>query len=141
MRREVRAGHIRHRRLLQPVSLHQEVRGLSFRRGGRCAKTRNDLGVREERCRDERKFDVHYECPDCGVQGGEVIPKVIHHFWFGPAQKPALAQRCIASWRAALPDYEIKEWTEANYDVHKSAFAREAHANGKWAFLTDFARL
>jgi len=70
-----------------------------------------------------------------------VIPKVIHHFWFGPAQKPELAQRCMASWRATLPDYEIKEWTEANYDVHKSAFAREAHANGKWAFLTDFARL
>jgi mannosyltransferase OCH1-like enzyme len=69
------------------------------------------------------------------------IPKVIHHFWFGPAPKPALAQRCIASWRAALHDYEIIEWTEANYDVHKSAFAREAHANGKWAYLTDFARL
>jgi mannosyltransferase OCH1-like enzyme len=70
-----------------------------------------------------------------------MIPKVVHHFWFGPAQMPALAQRCIASWRATLPDYEIKEWTEANYDVHKSAFTREAYANRRWAFLTDFARL
>jgi mannosyltransferase OCH1-like enzyme len=41
----------------------------------------------------------------------------------------------------ALPGYEIKEWTEASYDVNKSAFTWEAHANGKWAFLTDFARL
>jgi mannosyltransferase OCH1-like enzyme len=70
-----------------------------------------------------------------------MIPKVVHHFWFGPAEKPALAQRCIASWRATLPDYEIKEWTEANYNVDKNAFTRDAHANGKWAFLTDFARL
>jgi hypothetical protein len=70
-----------------------------------------------------------------------MIPKVVHHFWFGPAKKPALAQRCIASWRAMLPDYEIREWTEANYDVDKNAFTRDAYANGRWAFVTDFARL
>jgi mannosyltransferase OCH1-like enzyme len=70
-----------------------------------------------------------------------MIPKVVHYFWFGPAEKPALAQRCIASWRAALPDYEIKEWTEANYDVNKSAFVSEAYANGEWGYITDFARL
>ena len=70
-----------------------------------------------------------------------MIPKVVHYFWFGPAEKPDLAKRCIASWHAALPDYEIKEWTEANYDVTKSAFMREAYANGEWAFVGDFARL
>jgi mannosyltransferase OCH1-like enzyme len=70
-----------------------------------------------------------------------MIPKVVHHFWFGPAEKPALAQRCIASWRAALPDYEIKEWTEANYDVSKSAFMAEAYANAEWGSIGDFARL
>jgi hypothetical protein len=70
-----------------------------------------------------------------------VIPKVIHCFWFGPAQKPALAQRCIASWRATMPDYEIREWTEANYDVNKSAFMSEAYANRQWGYIGDFARL
>lgn len=70
-----------------------------------------------------------------------MIPKVIHHFWFGPAAKPPIAQRCIASWRARLPDYEIKEWTEDNYDVTKNAFMFEAYSNGDWGFVADFARL
>jgi mannosyltransferase OCH1-like enzyme len=70
-----------------------------------------------------------------------MIPKVIHYFWFGPAEKPPLAQRCIASWRAMLPDYEIKEWTEANYDLDRSAFMSEAYANKDWGYIGDFARL
>jgi mannosyltransferase OCH1-like enzyme len=70
-----------------------------------------------------------------------MIPKVIHCYWFGPAEKPALAQSCMASWRAKMPDFEIKEWSEANYDLNKSGFLCEAYANGDWAWLADFARL
>lgn len=41
-----------------------------------------------------------------------MIPKIIHYCWFGGNPLPELAQRCIASWRKYLPDYEIWEWTE-----------------------------
>ena len=41
-----------------------------------------------------------------------MISKIIHYCWFGGKPLPELAQRCIASWRKYLPDYEIWEWTE-----------------------------
>lgn len=46
------------------------------------------------------------------------IPKVIHYFWFGNNPKPEIVTKCIASWKKYMPDWEIKEWNENNYDVH-----------------------
>ena len=46
-----------------------------------------------------------------------MIPKIIHYCWFGRGPLPELAQKCIASWKKYLPDYEIKEWNEDNFDV------------------------
>ena len=43
-----------------------------------------------------------------------MIPKVIHYCWFGHNPLPEFAQKCIASWRKFLPDYEVKEWNEDN---------------------------
>ena len=54
-----------------------------------------------------------------------MIPKIIHYCWFGRNPLPELAQKCIASWKKYLPDYEIKEWNEDNFDVNlKSATYR-----------------
>ena len=47
-----------------------------------------------------------------------MIPKIIHYCWFGRGPLPELAQKCIASWRKYLPDYEIKEWNEDNFDIN-----------------------
>ena len=69
-----------------------------------------------------------------------MIPKVIHYCWFGGAEKPALAKKCIESWRRFLPVYEIKEWNEANYDVHKIPYTSQAYNNRKYAFVSDYAR-
>ena len=41
-----------------------------------------------------------------------MIPKIIHYCWFGGNSLPELAQRCIASWRKFLPDYQIWQWSE-----------------------------
>lgn len=46
-----------------------------------------------------------------------IIPKVIHYFWFGNNPKPEIVTKCIASWKKYMPDWEIKEWNESNYDV------------------------
>ena len=69
-----------------------------------------------------------------------MIPKVIHYCWFGGKPLPELAQKCIASWRKYLPDYEIKEWNESNFDVHIIPYTKEAYAASKFAFVSDYAR-
>ena len=69
-----------------------------------------------------------------------MIPKIIHYFWFGGNQKPEIVLRCIRSWKKFMPDWEIKEWNETNYDVQKSAYMRQAYAQKMWAFVSDYAR-
>jgi len=69
-----------------------------------------------------------------------MIPKVIHYCWFGNNSLPELAQKCIASWKKYLPDYEIKEWNESNYDIHKIPYTSEAYNAKKYAFVSDYAR-
>jgi len=69
-----------------------------------------------------------------------MIPKVIHYCWFGRNPLPASARKCIDSWRKHMPDYEIKEWNEDNFDIGITPYVREAYAAGKYAFVSDYAR-
>ena len=66
--------------------------------------------------------------------------KTIHYFWFGRGEKSKLIQKCIASWRAAFPDFEIKEWNEDNFDVRQNRFISQAYDAKKYAFVSDYAR-
>ena len=68
------------------------------------------------------------------------IPKVIHYCWFGGNPLPDLAEKCIASWRKFLPDYEIKEWNETNFDVNQVIYTAEAYRLKRYAFVSDYAR-
>ena len=68
------------------------------------------------------------------------VPKVIHYCWFGGNPLPELAKKCIASWKKFLPDYEIKEWNEHNFDVNMIAYTREAYRLKKYAHVSDYAR-
>lgn len=69
-----------------------------------------------------------------------MIPKKIHYCWFGNNPKPKIVETCIASWKKYLPDYEIIEWNESNFDVNQNDFVKTAYQNKKWAFVSDFAR-
>ena len=69
------------------------------------------------------------------------IPKVIHYCWFGKGKMPKLAQKCISSWQKYCPDYKIVCWSEENFDISQNKYAREAYDAGKWAFVSDYARL
>ena len=40
-----------------------------------------------------------------------------------------------------MPDYEIKEWNESNFDVSLFPFAEGALENKKYAFVSDVCRL
>ena len=69
-----------------------------------------------------------------------MIPKVIHYCWFGRQAMPSLAVKCIESWKRYLPDYEIKEWNEDNFDVNIIPYTKEAYSSKKYAFVSDYAR-
>ena len=69
-----------------------------------------------------------------------MIPKIIHYCWFGGKPLPKSAEKCIASWRKFLPDYEIKEWNESNFDVNCMRYTAEAYAARKYAYVSDYAR-
>ena len=69
-----------------------------------------------------------------------MIPKVIHYCWFGKKPLPELALKCIASWKKFLPDYEIKEWNEDNFDVNSIPYTEQAYKSNKYAFVSDYAR-
>ena len=69
-----------------------------------------------------------------------MIPKIIHYCWFGRNPLPPLALECIASWKKYLPDYEIKEWNEDNFDVNIIPYTAEAYKQKKYAFVSDYAR-
>lgn len=70
-----------------------------------------------------------------------MIPKKIHYCWFGRGEKPKLAQKCIASWKKYMPDYEIIEWNEDNFDVNMNAYTKMCYEQKKYAFLSDYIRL
>lgn len=69
-----------------------------------------------------------------------MIPKKIHYCWFGRKPLPDKARHCIASWRKYLPDYEIIEWNEDNFDINVIPYTADAYAVGKYAFVSDYAR-
>jgi hypothetical protein len=69
------------------------------------------------------------------------IPNLVHYCWFGKGPKSALAERCLASWKAHLPEHEIREWNEDSFDVSVHPYVREAYRLKKYAFVADYVRL
>ena len=70
-----------------------------------------------------------------------MIPKVIHYVWLGGGAKPPLFSRCLESWKAHCPDYEIREWNESNFDFSDNAFAVQAYRAKKYGYVADYIRL
>ena len=70
-----------------------------------------------------------------------MIPKIIHCVWLGKGEKSERAKHCIESWKKYLPDWEIKEWNEDNFDVNYNNWTKHSYENKKYAFTSDFVRL
>lgn len=70
-----------------------------------------------------------------------MIPKIVHYIWFGGKSFPEKVQKCIESWHKYLPDYEFKLWNEETFDVNFVEFTKQAYANKKWAFVSDYVRI
>lgn len=69
------------------------------------------------------------------------IPKVIHYVWMGRNDKPSSVVKCIESWKKALPEYDIIEWNESNFNVNDFPYCKSAYEKKKWAFVSDYVRL
>lgn len=70
-----------------------------------------------------------------------MIPKVIHYCWFGDSPKPKSVLRCIDSWKKHCPDFEIREWTEKDFDVAQNEYTKQAYEAKAWGFVPDYIRL
>lgn len=70
-----------------------------------------------------------------------MIPKIIHYCWLSSDPQPEVIKQCIASWKRYLPDYEIRLWDMHSFDYDSVEFTRDALAQRKWAFVSDYVRL
>lgn len=70
-----------------------------------------------------------------------MIPKKIHYVWLGHGEKNEVIKRCMESWKKYLPDYEIKEWNEDNFDINYNKFTKQSYDAKKYAFTSDVIRL
>lgn len=69
------------------------------------------------------------------------IPHVLHYVWVGGNPMPDNFQTCYDSWKKYCPGFEIIRWDETNFDISSNRYAREAYAEKKWAFVSDYIRL
>ena len=70
-----------------------------------------------------------------------MIPKIVHYVWLGHGEKSDKIKACMESWRKFLPDYEIKEWNEDNFDINYNDFTRDSYEKKMYAFTSDVVRL
>jgi mannosyltransferase OCH1-like enzyme len=77
--------------------------------------------------------------PDSSALPKTTIPKIIHYIWVGGKPLSPLAERCLASWKTHLPDYELRLWNELNSPMDHP-YVQEMYAQKKWAFVSDYIR-
>ena len=70
-----------------------------------------------------------------------MIPRIIHYCWFGRGPMPDYALKCMETWHRFMPDYEYREWNEETFNIDGWKYARDAYDCGKYAFVSDIARL
>ena len=70
-----------------------------------------------------------------------MIVKKIHYCWFGRNPLPEEAVKCIDTWKKVLPEYEIIEWNEDNFDINSNNYVHQAYEARKFAFVSDYLRL
>lgn len=69
-----------------------------------------------------------------------MIPKKLHYAWFG-GEKPQYLVDNLKSWKKFLPDYEIIEWNNENWDVNKYLFSKYYYDEKKYGFVIDPLRV
>lgn len=71
----------------------------------------------------------------------ERIPKIIHYCWLSNDPYPEMIQKCIDSWKQAMPDYQFMKWDTTNFDVNMCNYTRQAFDIKKYTYASDYIRL
>lgn len=71
---------------------------------------------------------------------GGGIPQIVHYVWLGNSPFSEIGRRCLQSWMAHLPGWEIRRWDESNSPVDHP-FVKKMLAERKFAFASDYIRL
>jgi len=69
------------------------------------------------------------------------IPKIIHYCWFSGEPVTPFIQSCMDTWKAIMPDYNLKLWDAQSFDFDSVPFVKETYKKKKWAFVADYIRL
>jgi hypothetical protein len=69
-----------------------------------------------------------------------MIPKKIHYCWLSKEKMSEAAEKCLSTWREAMPDYEIILWDTNRFDINSVPFVKKAYENRKWTFACDYIR-
>ncbi len=88
-----------------------------------------------------KEYTEHYSQYPISKRKAFRIPKKIHYCWFGKSDLPSEYLENIKTWSKHCPDYELIRWDESNYNVEKNEYLRKTYKNGKWAFVSDYARV
>jgi mannosyltransferase OCH1-like enzyme len=68
------------------------------------------------------------------------IPRKLHYIWFGGKPKSAEMEAVIDGWRKLMPECEVIEWNESNFDVGMHPWMKRMHEERRYAFASDYAR-
>ena len=69
-----------------------------------------------------------------------MIPKIIHYVWLGNGTMSPFIRSCVDSWKKVMPEYEIKCWSERNFDINSVPWVKEAIEKKKWSLASDYIR-
>lgn len=73
------------------------------------------------------------------------IPKKFYYVWIGNKEKPEIFYQCYESWGKIMPEFEIIEINETNFDIDyyykNNKFFKECWDRKLWAYISDYIRL
>ena len=75
------------------------------------------------------------------TQGASRIPKKLHYIWIGGKPLPEKYRKYIETWRKHNPDFEVFQWDESNYDIHRYRYLEQAYEQKGWNYVSNLMRL
>jgi len=69
-----------------------------------------------------------------------MIEKTIHYVWLGGKDIPEKFVDFIANWKRLHPDWEIKKWSEDNFDCDSNAWVKKAMKDKNYSLAADVIR-
>ncbi|MDR0382372.1 MAG: hypothetical protein LBH50_00105, partial [Spirochaetaceae bacterium] len=70
-----------------------------------------------------------------------MIPKIIHYCWLSDDPVPPDYERCMATWKEKLPDYEFTLWDARRFDMDSVLWVKQAFDIKLYACAADYIRL